>query len=28
VSGVTGEGVSELLEAAWKQIASVRDTAA
>ena len=28
ISGVTGEGVDELLEAAWRQIAAVRDTAA
>jgi GTP-binding protein len=28
ISGVTGEGVDELLEAAWRQIAAVRDNAA
>jgi GTP-binding protein len=28
ISGVTGEGVDDLLEAAWRQIAAVRDTAA
>jgi GTP-binding protein len=28
ISGVTGEGVDELLEAAWSQIAAVRDPAA
>ena len=28
ISGVTGEGVDQLLEAAWRQIAAVRDTAA
>src|SRR5687768_14937568 len=28
ISGVTGDGVDELLEAAWRQIAAVRDTAA
>jgi GTP-binding protein len=28
ISGVTGDGVNELLEAAWRQIAAVRDNAA
>ncbi len=28
ISGVTGDGVDELLEAAWRQIAAVRDNAA
>jgi GTP-binding protein len=28
ISGVTGDGVDQLLEAAWRQIAAVRDTAA
>ena len=28
ISGVTGEGVDKLLEAAWRQIAAVRDHAA